>query len=33
MAVDSEEEVVMEEVVALSVQQKLSKFNQFNNNK
>jgi hypothetical protein len=32
MAVDSEEEVV-EEVVALSAQQKLSKFNQFNNNK
>ena len=32
MAVDSEE-VVMEELVALSVQEKLSKFNQFNNNK
>jgi len=32
MAVDSEEDVV-EEVVALSVQQRLSKFNQFNNNK
>ena len=30
MAVDSEE-VVMEELVALSVQEKLSKFNQFNN--
>jgi hypothetical protein len=33
MAVDSEEEVVMDELVALSVQEKLSKFNQFNNNK
>ena len=33
LAVDSEEEVVMEEAVALSVQQRLSKFNQFNNNK
>jgi len=33
LAVDSEEDVVMEEVVALSVQQRLSKFNQFNNNK
>jgi hypothetical protein len=33
LSVDSEEEVVMEEVVALSVQQRLSKFNQFNNNK
>ena len=32
LAVDSEEEVV-EEVVALSVQQKLSMFNKFNNNK
>ena len=32
LSVDSEEEVV-EEVVALSVQQRLSKFNQFNNNK
>jgi hypothetical protein len=32
LSVDSEEEVV-EEVVALSAQQKLSKFNQFNNNK
>jgi len=32
MAVDGEE-VVMEELVALSVQEKLSKFNQFNNNK
>ena len=31
MAVDSEEEVVMDELVALSVQEKLSKFNQFNN--
>jgi len=30
MAVDSEEDVV-EEAVALSVQEKLSKFNQFNN--
>ena len=33
LAVDSEEEVVMEEAVALSVQQKLSMFNKFNNNK
>ena len=33
MAVDSEEEVVMEEVVALSVQQRLSNFNKFNTNK
>jgi len=32
MAVDGEEEVV-EEAVALSVQQKLSMFNKFNNNK
>jgi hypothetical protein len=32
MAVDGEEEVV-EEVVALSVQQRLSNFNKFNNNK
>jgi hypothetical protein len=33
LAVDSEEEVVMEEAVALSVQQKLSNFIKFNNNK
>ena len=33
MAVDSEEEVVMEEVVALSVQQRLSNVIKFNNNK
>lgn len=33
MAVDGEEEVVMEEAVALSAQQKLSMFNKFNNNK
>ena len=33
LSVDSEEEVVMDELVALSVQEKLSKFNQFNNNK
>jgi len=31
MSVDSEEDVVVEELVALSVQEKLSKFNQFNN--
>ena len=31
LAVDSEEEVVMEEAVALSVQQRLSNFNKFNN--
>ena len=31
LSVDSEEEVVVEELVALSVQEKLSKFNQFNN--
>mgnify|MGYP001336576165 CR=1 FL=1 len=33
IAVDSEEEVVMEEAVALSVQQRLSNFNKFNTNK
>jgi hypothetical protein len=33
LAVDSEEEVVMEEAVALSVQQRLSNFNKFNTNK
>ena len=33
MAVDGEEEVVMEEAVALSAHQKLSMFNKFNNNK
>ena len=33
LAVDGEEEVVMEEAVALSAHQKLSMFNKFNNNK
>ena len=33
LAVDSEEDVVMEEAVALSVQQRLSNFIKFNNNK
>ena len=33
LAVDSEEEVVIEEAVALSVQQRLSNFNKFNTNK